>query len=425
MVVKVEVKQGEGLKRELAIEIPADRVQTEMDKKFGEVKQTVTLKGFRKGKAPMAMIKSLYAGEVKADVVDELIKITYPEAVKQETLNVASRPTLTDFSFTDDGGFVYKATVEVMPEVPTLVFDKLEIPEYEINIEDKDVDGAVEYLRKRFADIRPVEREARDGDIVTADMKKVADPKMALQTFDFPNSRIDLGNKMTIKEFREQLPGMKTGDVKEIDVVYPDDYTDSKFAGAKITYQVTLKTVSEQMLPELDDAFAKQTGLAETMLELRLKVREDMKRQEEDAHFRGQRNETVRQLCEANPIPIPDGMVEDYLDHVVEDVKKEYPNEDEKKIRDEYRPIGVSTMHWDILWHSLAEQQKIEVLPADTEKWIEGFATRNQLTPEQATEALNKSGRLRELRETLLEEKVIEFLLGKARRIPTPHKHEH
>lgn len=425
MSVKVEVKQGDGLKRELAVEIPAERVQTELDKKFDEVKRTVTLKGFRKGKAPIAMIKTLYEGEVKADVVDELIKVTFPEAVKQHTLNVASRPTLTDFNFTDDGGLVYKATVEVFPEIPTITFDKLEIPEYDITIEDKDVDASVEYFRKRLAENRPVTREAREGDIVIADMKKIADPKMALDLADFPDSRIDLGNKMTVKEFREQLPGMKAGEEKKIEVVYPAEYSDAKFAGATITYQVNVKTVNEQILPELSDAFAKQTGMAETLLEMRMKIREDLRKQEEDHLFRHQRSELIRQLREANPIPIPDGLIDDYLDHVVEDIKKDYPDEDEKKVREEYRPIGAATIHWDMLWHSLAEQQKIEVLASDTEKWMEGFAARNQLTPQQATEALNKSGRLRELRETLLEGKVMEFLMGKATKVKTQHDHEH
>jgi len=161
--VKIEVKHSEGLKRELSIEVPSDRVQTAMDQKFEEVKRSVTLKGFRKGKAPMNMIRSAYADEVRADVVDELIKATLPEAVKQETLNVASRPTLTNLNFNDDGGFTYTATLEVFPEIPSVTFDKLEIPTYEISVPDSEVDEVMTYFRKRHADIRPVQREAREG----------------------------------------------------------------------------------------------------------------------------------------------------------------------------------------------------------------------------------------------------------------------
>jgi len=416
--VKIEVKQGEGLKRELSIEVPPDRVQTEMDKKFDEVKRSVTLKGFRKGKAPMTMIKTVYADEVKADVVDELIKATFPEAVRQHTLNVASRPTLTNLNFNDDGGFTYTATVEVFPEVPTVKFDKLEVPTHEITIKDEEVDDVMAYFRKRHADVRLVDREARQGDIVIADMTKIADPKMALDTADFPDSQIDLGNKMTVKEFREQLLGTKAGDQKQIEVVYPDDYSDSRFAGARIIYECSVKQIKEQILPEVDDAFAKQSGVAQTALEMRLKIREDLSKRREDDLRREQKRELVRQICETNPIPIPDGMVNDYLDSVVEDFKKNYPDAVEAEIRQNYRQVGIETIRWDMLWHSLAEQQKIEVSPADTEKWIEGFAARNSITLEQAQETLSKSGRLKELRESLLEEKVMAFLMEKARMVP-------
>jgi trigger factor len=305
----------------------------------------------------------------------------------------------------------------VFPDIPAVAFDKVEIPTYEIAIQDSEVDEVMAYFRKRHADIRPVERESREGDIVVADMKKIADPKLALDTTDFPESQIDLGNKMTVKEFREQLIGVKAGETKQIEVVYPDDYSDSRFAGAHITYECTVKQVKEQILPEVNDAFAKQAGVAETALEMRLKIREDLTRRREDDLHREQKREVVRQICEANPVPIPEGLVSDYLDSVVTDFKKNYPDAKEEEIRQNYHQVGIDSMRWDMLWHSLAEQQKIEVSPTDTEQWIEGFAMRNSLTPEQARETLNKSGRLKELRESLLEEKVMAFLMEKARTV--------
>jgi len=125
--VKVELKQGEGLVRELSIEIPAETVQTETEKKFQEVQRTTTLKGFRKGKAPLTMIRSLFAEQVKADVVDDLIKTSLPEAVKGQSLNIAARPTLTDLKFTDDGGILYVAKVEIFPEVTTVNYEGLKV----------------------------------------------------------------------------------------------------------------------------------------------------------------------------------------------------------------------------------------------------------------------------------------------------------
>lgn len=415
--MKVEVKTGEGLVRELSVVVPAERVQTEMEKKFVEVQQKAEIKGFRKGKVPMPMIKNMFANEVRADVVDDLIKETLPEAVKEHALKVATRPTLTDFNFNDDGGFNYTAQVEVFPEVGTIGYAGIKVTKEDGEVSDKDVNEMVDYMRKRMATVRPVEREATTADWVTVDLKKIADPKLVLQTDSFPNSEVDLSNPITIKEFREQIPGMKIGDEKNIEVIYPEDYSDRVFAGASITYQATLKSVKEVILPELDDSFAKQTGIGETLLEMRLKIREDLKRQREDAFKRNQRHELIHQMTDINPIPIPEGMVAEYLESVVEDFKKQYPKataEDEEQIKQNYRHVGIEAMRWDLIWHQLATQETIEVLAADTEKWIDEFAQRNQITKEQATEALNKSGKVSNLRDSLLEEKVLDFLMSKA-----------
>jgi trigger factor len=230
---------------------------------------------------------------------------------------------------------------------------------------------------------------------------------------------------MTIKEFREHIPGMKVGEEKNIEVVYADDYSDRAFAGATITYACILKTVKEVILPELDDSFAKQTQIGETLLEMRLKIREDLKRQRDEAEKRNQRHEIVHQMAEINAIPIPEGMVAEYLESVVEDFKKQYPKataDDETQIKQNYRHVGIEAMRWDIIWHQLAEQEKIEVLPPDTENWINEFAHRNQITMEQAREALNKSGKVSTLRDSLLEEKVLDWLISNAQKVAPENK---
>ncbi|MEW6050892.1 MAG: trigger factor [Candidatus Zixiibacteriota bacterium] len=415
--MKVELKQGEGLVRELSVEIPAATVQTETEKKFQEVKEKTTLKGFRKGKAPLTMIRSMFAEQVKADVVDDLIKSTLPEAVKGQALNIASRPTLTDFKFTDDGGFVYVAKVEIFPEVTTVKYDGLKVTSTPVDVNDEEVNDVVEHIRKKLSELRPVDRESREGDLVVVDLKKVKDPKLVIKSTEFLGSEVDLGNPMTVKEFRDQLIGVKAGEVKPVEVKYPQDYSDTQFAGAEIWYEATIKQVKERILPELSDAFAKQTGQAETLLELKLKIREDIGRQKTEAQSRMQRREIVHQICEINPIPIPDGMVEDYLDAVVEDFKKNYKDADEAEIRKGYRQTGVDTMRWDILWHTLATQEKLEISTTDTENWIQGFAAHNNLTMVQAREALSRSGRANSLRESMLEEKVVEFLRTRAQTV--------
>jgi len=421
MSLKVELKEKEGLVRELSIEIPAETVKTEIDKQLSEVKRKVTLKGYRKGKAPMDVIKSVYGNEVKATVADELIKSTYPQAVKEKTVKVAAPPMVTDLKFNDDGSLMYVARVEIMPEINTVVYDGLEVVNTDLEVADDEVEEVVKFYQMRFSEVTKVEREATVDDVVLLDLKKVHDPKMIMKEEAFTDMEVDLAREATINEFREQIPGMKTGDEKEIEVVYADDYPDKRFAGASIKYLCSVKEVRERNLPEFNDTLAKQSGQAETALELKLKIREDVKKEKEGQLKKQQKSEIIRQLCQKNQIAIPEAWLDDYLKGVVEDYKKNYPTADEKKIRESYRETGIDAMRWNLLLHSLSSQEKIEVLGSDTENWIKGFAENNGVTAEQANEQLNKSGKLENVREAILEEKVLDFLLEKTEKL-TPDK---
>lgn len=422
MDLKVEIKELDELNREVSVEIAADVFNESMEKEYVEVRKKVVLKGFRKGKAPMNTIKSNYGDQVKADVIDKLVKDTYPQAVREKELRVASYPKLTDVTFGDDGVFRYKATVEVFPEIGKIEHDNLEISTEEITVADSEVDEYVEHLRKHHSELRKVERPAGDSDTVVVDLKKVYDPKLVLKEDNFPASAIDLSNPMTFKEFREQFPGMKAGDEKEIEVKYADDYSDPKFAGAEIKYHAKVKEVNERLLPEVDDALAKKVGLGETALELRLKLREDIQRQKEDDQKKQHKNMIIGQMCEKNQITVPNAVLDDYLDKIVEDFKKQNMEMDEASIRNQYRQVGINTFRWNMVYHQFARQEKIEVLPEDTEKLIKKFAENYKMTIDQAQEALQSSGRITDIRESILEEKVLDWLAGTAKKVKAESK---
>ena len=210
--MKVEVTELEGLYRQLAVEIPQNRFQEEMDKELEQLRRKVTLKGFRKGKAPMNMIKSNYGESVKSDVIDKLIKATYPEAISSQTLKVASPPQVTDLKIEDDGSFSYKAKVEVFPDIKKVVFDGVKLTTTDTEASDAEVDEFIETLRDKRAEMRDVDRAATASDVVVLDMTKVKDPKLAVEQTDFPETTVDLSHSMTLKEFKEKIPGMKAGE---------------------------------------------------------------------------------------------------------------------------------------------------------------------------------------------------------------------
>ncbi len=416
--MKVEIKQLEQLERELSVEVPAETVAAAMEQKLREVRRDAALKGFRKGKAPMDMIRSIYGDQVKLDVAEDIIKSTYPEVVRENGLKVASYPQVTDLKYEDDGGLTYKATVEVFPEIEKVEFDGLTVAGDEIEVKDEEVDDIVEHMRKRSAEIRTVEREVQENDLVTLDIEVTSDPGKVLNTDSFKDSEVDLSNKLTVKQFKEGLPGLKAGDVKEIEVKYDKDYPDEVFAGAELKYKCTVKAVKERILPALNDEFAKSTGQSETALELKLKIREQLTQQKTDERNRGYKNQVIQQMCEKNQVALPKAMVQEYLDNVLENFKKQYGDSGDIKdedVRKNYQPMAETNIRWNMLLHQLAKQENIEVLPSDTENLINRFAENYKTTPEKAREALQQSGNIADLRESILEDKVIDFLVSKAK----------
>jgi len=417
-MVTVNVENGDGLTRKVSVEVPAEMFQTEMTKKLDELRRGITLKGFRKGKAPLEMVRSQYGDQVKADVIDELFRRSLSSAIDDHKLRLAGRPTVTALDVADDGKLSYQAELEVFPEIAKVDYDGLALHAEELTVADKEVDEIVDHYRKQFSQLRPLDRAAQDGDVVVVDLIKVADPKEALAADSFPNSQIDLSSAATIKEFKAQLPGMKAGEEKQIQVVYDNDYPDQVFAGAQITYNCKVKSVNERILPEVNDAFAKQTGLGETALEFRLKIRERMLAEKQAGQRRMHRREIVDLVCNRNDVPIPEAPITEYLDNLVKDFKEQGEPFDESELRERYRPVGVKSMRWDLLWRKLAEQEKIEVLPDDTENWIKGFAAYHNVSVDQAKNTLKNAGKMRELRDSILEEKTIDFLLQKASIVP-------
>ncbi len=416
--MKSVIKSSNGLVRELEIEIPAETVDAAFAETYQKYRREAKIPGFRPGKTPLNVIRSRFGDAIRDDVLEELIKKSYPQAIKEQNLNVASYPNIPEYELNEGAALKYVARVEVMPEVEKVEYDGLNLPDEKIEISDIEVNSVIDYLKKKHAELRPVERAATADDILVMDLIKLDDPDKILKGDQFSDNEVDLSSSMTVKEFREGLAGLKAGDEKEVTVNYPPDYSDEHFAGKTLKYLCKIKGVKERVLPEENDALAKLVGGAETLLELRLKIREDLKKQRENDQDKWKRNEVVQQILEKNPVPIPEAMAQNYLDSVIEDYKKNYEKFDEKVIRERYHPVAVKALRWNFLSNRLAELEKIEVLPLDTENWIKRFADNYQMDIEKAKEVLGKSGRVKEIRDSILEDKIFDFLFSKVAYLP-------
>jgi trigger factor len=416
--LKSEIKSSDGLKREVEVEIPVDIVDAAFSKQYDKYRRQAKIKGFRPGRAPLMMIKSMFADTIRGDVFQELISESYPDVIKEHKLKVASQPDFPKFDLNEGQPMTYTVAIEVMPEIESINYDGLQLPDDEIEIRDVEVNAVVDYLRKKRAEIKVVDRVATKEDILLLDMEKIDDPDNSLKEKEFLDYEVDLTDNYTVSEFRDGLSGTKAGENKEITVEYPPDYSVDFLKGKKIKFLCKIKEVKERILPPADDAFAKSQGNVATLLELRLKIREDLTKQKEMDRLQWRKDEIRRQLLEKNKISVPEAMRENFIDTIIEEYKQKNRTFDEKEVREQYRPMAEDGIRWNFLHERITGTENIEVLPSDTENWIKEFAERGNLEIEKAKEMLSKSGKIAEIRNQILDDKVFGFLISKAELVP-------
>jgi trigger factor len=422
--LKSDIKTSDGLVREIEVEIDTETVDAAFARVYEKYRKEAKIKGFRPGKAPMNIIKSKYGEAAREDVLQELVDETYPKVIQEQKLKVATHPQFPNIEINEGQPLKYTARVEVFPEIDTPNYDGLKLPEDNIEIRDPEVDAVISFLQKKHSDLRKVDRSAGDEDVIIADLTKTEDADNILQEDKFDDTEIDLGSRVVVKEFKENLKGCNVGDEKEIGVKYPEDFGNTNLAGKEIKYLCRVKEIKERILPELNDNFAKRVGETETYLELRLKVREDLKTQKEMDQAKWQRNEIQRQFLENNKFDVPEGMVDNYLDRAFEEQKKNSPELDKKAFKEHSHDAAINGLKWTLLTSKIIEAEKIEVSTEDTEKWIKRFADNYNMTSEQAKESLSKSGQIQNIRDSILDEKIIDFLRSKATLVSEPARED-
>lgn len=415
--MNIEVVAKEGLRRELTIVVPVEIVDAAFGKIYKELQKKAEIKGFRPGKAPVNIIRSRFKGEATAEVIDELVQKYYAEAIREKNLEPAGNPILSKVDVDEGKPLNFTIGIEVLPTIDTIQYDNLTLPEVKIEVPDTEVDHLIDHLRKATAELRSVERPATVSDILICDIEAIGGETAVLGGQALPNQEIDLSHEHTLPEFKAGLVGARREETKEIIVKYSDDYSDQQFAGKSVTYKMAVKEIKERILPALDDFFAKQSGMGETLLELRLNVRKRLEEDQRADHLREDKRKIIDQVVGKNQIDVPEVMVESYLKGVIEDLKKHEEQIEEPVIRERYRPLGQNTIRWYLLYHRLAELEKIEVTSEDTENWVKRFAESYKMEIPRAKEVIARSGRGGEIRDGLLEGKVLDLLLAKAARV--------
>ena len=421
--MKSNLEKVSSLERKLNIEIPSPEVQAAFEKAFLDIQKSTTIKGFRKGKAPLTTIRSIYGDKVKQDVLHDLVEENYWAALREHALHPAGTPTI-DFNPLTEGDFKFSAAFEIFPEIVVNNFEQLPILREKMpDIEGKVEDALNRILENRATDVPVLEdRPAKSGDIAMIDFEGFLNdqPFEGGKADDLP---LKLGSKNFIDGFEEGVIGMKPGDTKSLQLKFPQDYHAQNLAGKDVRFEVKLKSLKTKSRPNLDDEFAKSLGSYATLEDFKKMLRESIQRDEENRIREDVKARVLRALVERNPVEVPktlhDKQKSDLIGDVSQRIKEDGGSasdieEYKKKWNEEFDKSATFMIQSGLLLDALAEKLSLSATEDEIETKIRDYAASSGIELSKLKEHYSRRAARSKLAFKITEEKVIDFLLSKS-----------
>jgi trigger factor len=410
-------------RRELELEIPAETVQKTVEKVAREFAKVARVPGFRPGKAPVTLIRRRFAEDIKSEVLQSLVPEQIERAVTESKLVPVTQPHIDKVDFTESGPVKFRASFEVLPEFDLGQYKDLEVEVDDLKIDDSDVEKAIEELRDRAASFVPVEgRAIADGDY--AQLKLKGTPAGGGESLDAESVLCHVGSEETMEPFNQNLRGASVGDNKNFDVVYPADYPDPKLHGKTYTYSVEVLGIKEKKRPELTDEFAKDVSDAQTLDELRTKVRESLEGARAQRQKDQMRDKLLAQIVKTHEFPVPDTLVEHQMDSRLErtvrslaqqGVDPRAVNVDWVALRARQKDHSIEDVKAELLLDRIATAEHIEVSEEEVEKDIAAIAQRSGESATAVRANLTRQGALDRMKSRIRSEKTLDWLCSNSR----------
>jgi trigger factor len=308
--MQVSVESIGKLERRMQVQVPAERVSTEIAARLKSISRTARLNGFRPGKAPLTVIRRQFGTQVHREVIGELLQATFSEAVAQQQLAPAGNPRIQPQSVDEGQDLTYVATFEVFPEVTLQPFETLQIERTTADVTDADIDAMLARLRKQQPKYIVATRPAMLGDRVTVDFEGSVDgaPFAGGAATGVP---VVPGDGRMLPDFEQSLIGTVAGEEKTTGVKFPADYRARELAGKTAQFRISVKSVEEPTLPELDEEFCKAFGVTEGgVAALREEVGANMRRELEQTLRNRNKIAVMDRLLQANPVDVPNALIE-------------------------------------------------------------------------------------------------------------------
>ena len=401
----------------LEITVEAEKFENAIKKVYFKNAKYFNIPGFRKGKAPQAIVEKYYGKEIfYEDAFNEIASEEYEKSVEESKLEVVGRPQVDIVTMEKGQDLVFTAVVAVKPEVELGKYKGIEIEKIEYNVKESDIENNLKQMQEKNSRVISVETPVENGNIAVIDFEGFVDGK-AFEGGKAEKYSLEIGSGSFIPGFEDQVIGMKIDEEKDINVKFPDEYFSKDLAGKDATFKVKLHEIKKKELPELDDEFAKDVSEFDTLKELKDSIKERLEK--EDA--------VIKAVTENMKVDIPTGMIEVEVDNMVKDMEQRMSyqglkleqylkmlNKTEEEFRKEYEPQAIEAIKSRLALEAIVKAEKIEATDADVKEKLEEMAKNYGKTAEE----LEKNDSIKEyLKQGIENEKAINFLVENAKEV--------
>jgi trigger factor len=406
MNIEITPKKTDGLERLIEVRVPIETVRDAEDRAARRYATGARLPGFRPGKAPPAMIKKRFKDAIRQQVIEALVQEAFQEVLDREKFKVASQPHVHDLKFEEGQPLSFELHVEVRPEVALARTQGFRVSRTRPEITDDAVRNQIEQIREQKATWSPVEDRPSPGDMVRVELSTADEDGSFPAPREYP---LVLGAGQAIAGVEELVMQLKSGETLEKSVRWPDDFPDEAQRGKTKPVRLHLLEVKRKTLPPLDDAFARGVGDFESLAALQTTVRKDLEDHANRDADAGVRQQLVDQLSAANPFDVPPSWVAQLIDGYAQ--AYQVPDTDRDKFRSEFRPVAERQVRRDLIIDAIAETEGLKASEADIDERVADVAAKRGADPGQVYASLQKAGRLREIEQSITEDKVFAWLL--------------
>ena len=416
--MQVSVEKTSELSRKMTVSVPEAVVQEKMAERLKSLARDVKIDGFRPGKVPQHVVKKMFGDRVRGEIASDLIKATYYDALQDQDLKPAGHPHIEPLDETE--GFKYTAVFEVYPEIPLEGVDQLEVVRPVATVNDSDVDDMIEKLRAQKQSWHIVDRPSQEHDRVTISFSGTSEDE------NFTDGRVEdfevvCGSKKMIPGFEDNLIGLKTGDNKTFALNFPEDYGNTKLAGKAAQFEVDVIKVEEPLLPEINEDFIKAYGIEEGSVEsFRDDVKNNMERELELALRSKLKSSVMDALHEKIQISVPNTLIDMEVEHLmkpyIETAKRQNMKlEDIKLPRDAFEVQAKRRVALGLILGEIIQKNAIKLDSNKVRSTIEDMAKSYERPEDVVNWYYSDESRLSDVQQMVLEDQVIEWLVGQAK----------